>query len=565
MALCLIFMCQILIFATVFVIGSVTHDAAADLLAKGDAALSAKKLDQSIEYYLEGIQALPAPWSGENGFHVDDVAINDAQATFPDEKEMEVILSLHTNHGTALSYLSGSTESVLSSYRAACLCYRLWQRKIDAHHVVSKEIKNAATQAYFFLGMTQQNLASAENDKVQQQQLLQNSAKSYAAATKIDPFHWSSFANMGIILADVGEGSVSLELYEEGILAYQKAIDILTSKHEKKSGATDPPENLREVVSELHYRTGLCLVPFLFSPTNKGVDDYSKKQCSFSTEPKSPPITRSCLELGAFQFQTALQFHPQHEGASSALMIATADGTFGMSTDTRKVQNLFEDYAPTFEHSLVEELSYNGFHRMRRGFDRAMVSEGHSDKNFALVVDAGCGTGLAGEVFRNISQTLIGVDLSLAIINLAKHSRPEIYTEFKTGDITTILHQYAQQEKKISLLVAADTFIYFNDLNSLFAAMEAGLEEGGYAVFSLENASVENENRLNQVKRDWRWQLTPSGRVAHRKEYVEETAKANSFETVLYEKLDNFREENGRGVRGHMFVLKKNAQRNDEL
>ena len=105
----------------------------------------------------------------------------------------------------------------------------------------------------------------------------------------------------------------------------------------------------------------------------------------------------------------------------------------------------------------------------------------------------------------------------------------------------------------------------FNDLNQLFTSIAAGLEEGGYAIFSLENVSIENEKRLNKLKPDWRWQLTPSGRVAHRKEYVSLTAKALSLETVLYEKLDAFRRENGKDVRGHMFVLQKQAQTKDEL
>ena len=53
---------------------------------------------------------------------------------------------------------------------------------------------------------------------------------------------------------------------------------------------------------------------------------------------------------------------------------------------------------------------------------------------------------------------------------------------------------------------------------------------------------------------------TPSGRVAHRRQYVEDTVKAHSFDVILYENLDDFREEHGRGVRGHLFVLKKNSQ-----
>jgi predicted TPR repeat methyltransferase len=56
----------------------------------------------------------------------------------------------------------------------------------------------------------------------------------------------------------------------------------------------------------------------------------------------------------------------------------------------------------SFEHSLVKELGYTGYEKLRRGFDRAF---GGQDKvpNFPKVVDAGCGTGLAaGQVSRII-------------------------------------------------------------------------------------------------------------------------------------------------------------------
>ena len=47
----------------------------------------------------------------------------------------------------------------------------------------------------------------------------------------------------------------------------------------------------------------------------------------------------------------------------------------------------------SFEHSLVNELGYDGYQRLRYGFDRAF---GGQDKvpMFDLVIDAGCGTGL---------------------------------------------------------------------------------------------------------------------------------------------------------------------------
>jgi len=53
---------------------------------------------------------------------------------------------------------------------------------------------------------------------------------------------------------------------------------------------------------------------------------------------------------------------------------------------------------------LVDELGYNGFEILRRGFDLAF---GGQDKvpHFPLVIDAGCGTDLVGEhVMIIISQ-----------------------------------------------------------------------------------------------------------------------------------------------------------------
>ena len=89
----------------------------------------------------------------------------------------------------------------------------------------------------------------------------------------------------------------------------------------------------------------------------------------------------------------------------------------------------------------------------------------------------------------------MGIDLSPSIVQLAKESRPNLYDEFIVGDIQEILHRYASQKKYTSLIVAADAFIYFNDLNTLLGRVSSGLEEGGYIVFSLENVSYENEQQ----------------------------------------------------------------------
>lgn len=112
--------------------------------------------------------------------------------------------------------------------------------------------------------------------------------------------------------------------------------------------------------------------------------------------------------------------------------------------------------------------------------------------------------------FRNVSDYLVGVDLSEAIITEAKRSRPDLYNETRAGDVTDMVREM----KPISLIIAADSYIYFGgemihdafspfisstranvlaDLDPLFQSMEEGLEDGGFAAFTLENVGKETE------------------------------------------------------------------------
>jgi len=165
-----------------------------------------------------------------------------------------------------------------------------------------------------------------------------------------------------------------------------------------------------------------------------------------------------------------------------------------------------------------------------------------------------------GEQFRNVSKTLIGVDLSEAIIEQAVRSRPDLYDETLAQDVIAVF----KERKPISFIVAGDSYIYFGDLDELFEAMQDGLEEGGYAAFTLENVDAESETLLEETKPDWRWQLTASGRFAHKKEYAISVGVDHDLQLVRYEPLNDFRYERGVGVRGHLFVMRK-GKKDQEL
>lgn len=87
----------------------------------------------------------------------------------------------------------------------------------------------------------------------------------------------------------------------------------------------------------------------------------------------------------------------------------------------------------------------------------------------------------------------------------------------------------------------------------------------GPHTFSILGSFLSLACSLAESKPDWRWQLTPSGRFAHRKEYVEHVGESHQLKVVHYETLDGFRHEMGKAVRGHLFVMRKQTLTRDEL
>lgn len=88
-----------------------------------------------------------------------------------------------------------------------------------------------------------------------------------------------------------------------------------------------------------------------------------------------------------------------------------------------------------------------------------------------------------------MSQHLIGVDLSAAILDEAEKARPGLYDERIVGDVTEVF----RAKKPISLIVAADSYIYFGDLVPLFESMQDSLSDDGHVAFTLENVGEESE------------------------------------------------------------------------
>jgi predicted TPR repeat methyltransferase len=103
-----------------------------------------------------------------------------------------------------------------------------------------------------------------------------------------------------------------------------------------------------------------------------------------------------------------------YHGARLQLARLHASETTPAMTQTY-VRRLFDQYAARYDTALIERLAYRGPALLRNAVEAVLCGTGRP-LHFGATLDLGCGTGLAGAVFRPFVERLVGVDLSPAMI-----------------------------------------------------------------------------------------------------------------------------------------------------
>jgi predicted TPR repeat methyltransferase len=159
--------------------------------------------------------------------------------------------------------------------------------------------------------------------------------------------------------------------------------------------------------------------------------------------------------------------------------------------------------------------------------------------HFAAVLDLGCGTGLAGAAFRPIASRLVGVDLSEAMI--ARAQDKAIYDRLVFGTVSEFLADEASLKAKYNLVLAADVFVYVNELGSVLANIARVLAPGGVVAFTVETHSGAGVA------------LLPTLRFAHGEAYLREAVTAAGLQLRILESAA-IRTEKGAPIAGLVVV-----------
>jgi predicted TPR repeat methyltransferase len=177
-------------------------------------------------------------------------------------------------------------------------------------------------------------------------------------------------------------------------------------------------------------------------------------------------------------------------------------------SDAGYVRHLFDQFSADYDSRMRVQLNYQApeiLHQLA-GF----VMPGAQG---LAVLDLGCGTGLAADVFADMAAAIDGIDLSPAMIAKARARR--IYRDLAIADIETAL---AQGGADYDLILAADTLVYLGDLAATFAGAARRLKAGGFFLFTAETSSGPD------------FELGPKRRWRHSESYLRKISAEQGFD-----------------------------------
>ncbi|MEH2560265.1 putative TPR repeat methyltransferase [Bradyrhizobium algeriense] len=182
--------------------------------------------------------------------------------------------------------------------------------------------------------------------------------------------------------------------------------------------------------------------------------------------------------IAAFRRAQASDANDRH-GAGLRLMRLGAEPVAGMPQ--AYVQTLFDQYAPRFEASLVDDLGYRGPALLFKAV-LSVRSAARRPAYFKRAIDLGCGTGLAAAAFARTVDHFIGVDLSPRMIERSRATG--LYAELDVADMLQGLR--ARPDASANLILAADAMVYVAELAPVLAEAARVLAPGGLLAFTTE-------------------------------------------------------------------------------
>lgn len=335
---------------------------------------------------------------------------------------------------------------------------------------------------------------------------LEAAAASYEAAAALNPHDTDTLFNLGLTLKKQGRFDKALATYNKALTLSPDDADLLYNigvLYMDMGESARAVHSLEEVVKrQADHGPAINNLAYLYHRQGQ--------------EAKAMIAYERLIEL-------------DHNAAMAAHMLAALRGHSTSSAPATYIREVFDSFSDHYDQSLVDRLGYTTPSRLRQ-----MVPTG--THCFRRGLDMGCGTGLSGQAFCDLTDTLIGLDLSTKMLALA--AEKEIYHHLHETDI----HSFLRESRDIyDLVLAADVFVYIGDLREIFRLVRQHSRPGTLFLFSTELAEGD-------------YQIKSTGRYGHSRKYIDELAAEEHF-AVLDSAGANLRREKDSWIAGNLYVL----------
>ena len=260
-------------------------------------------------------------------------------------------------------------------------------------------------------------------------------------------------------------------------------------------------------------------------------------------QPNQPALLmdrlRSCLvakknDQAISDGEALATLDPNNEGYQFYLAIAR--GETPKTQPVSIIKGMFDGYADHFDRHLLLLLQYKLPNDVAN-----MIHHWHPDRQ-CDVLDLGCGTGLLGACLGPMEGAVVGVDLSIEMIEQA--TRRHVYDRFHNVNVLDALQ--ATPDSLYHVIAALDVLIYVGNLDTVIPNAYRILLPGGRFVFSCESGADGDAD----------YALQGTYRYTHQRSYVQRLLQESGFTDATLEDRP-IRLELGEPVQGYLVTAQK--------
>jgi len=372
---------------------------------------------------------------------------------------------------------------------------------------------------------------------------LDEAEASYKKATALKPDYALAYHNFGNMLKEQGR-------LIEAEISIKKAITLKPDFAEAHCNLGNTQKQLRRLdEAEASYKKATALKPDYAEAHNnlavisQELGRLEEAETSYRKAITLKPdyaeahnnlggllIKLNKIEEAIICYKKAIEIKPDYAEVKHLLSALTGHTT--NSAPRKYVENLFDNYAINFEHSLVDKLEYKIPNKIIK-----MIVAKNSNIQLGSVLDLGCGTGLIGDEIKKYCSNLEGIDLSKSM--LEKASAKNIYNKLEHKDIVEYL---STEDLDFNYFISTDVFIYVGELSEIFKLIKSRNKSKGKFVFSTEHTDRDG------------FFLEKSRRYSHSKKYIESLCNKFGYKLSHFE-TTNLRKEKDRFIMGGLYSL----------